>query len=197
MSGRILIVTSLAALLSVAPALAGQSSQQPVYKPPSGQSGQSQGETNKGGMSATQPGEAVDETKKIQQNTQSVPSTNEQTEQQQSGNVDQTKKIQQGQQSDQMTTGSTSKVTEVPAEKKTVIREKIVTNDVERIQRNNLHVNLSVGVIVPTTIKLRPLPSDVVEVVPAYKGYLYFVLDDGTIVIVEPGTMQIAAVLSA
>jgi hypothetical protein len=52
---------------------------------------------------------------------------------------------------------------------------------------------IGVGAVIPAaTIELHPLPSDIVALVPAYEGYLYFVLDDGTILIVEPETLEVA-----
>jgi hypothetical protein len=43
-------------------------------------------------------------------------------------------------------------------------------------------------------VRLQTLPSDVVEVVPQYRGYSFFVVHD-EIVIVEPSTYQIVTVL--
>jgi len=70
----------------------------------------------------------------------------------------------------------------------------------ESISRLNVHsvtnVNfaLSVGTVVPRDIRLQTLPADVVEVVPQYRGYSFFVVRD-EIVIVEPSTYKIVAVL--
>jgi hypothetical protein len=143
-------------------------------------------------------------TKKIQQNTQSDQSTGQTTKQNQQATGEsgqKTKKIQQGQKtegSEQTTTGATGKIsTEIPAKERTVIREKLVSSNVTRIDRSKINFNITVGVVVPRTIELLPLPVEVVELVPAYEGYLYFVLADGTIVIVEPGSLQIVTVLTA
>lgn len=54
---------------------------------------------------------------------------------------------------------------------------------------------VNVGVAVPRTVTLLPLPPRVIEIVPAYSGYEYFVLADGRIVIVEPGTLKIVYIL--
>ncbi|WP_084465816.1 MULTISPECIES: DUF1236 domain-containing protein [unclassified Aminobacter] len=48
---------------------------------------------------------------------------------------------------------------------------------------------------VPRTIELRPLPPRIVEIVPAYEGYEFFLLPDGRIVIVEPDTPKVVYVL--
>lgn len=58
----------------------------------------------------------------------------------------------------------------------------------------NVTFSLSVGTVVPRDIRLQPLPAEVVEIVPQYRGY-NFVLVKDEIVIVEPSTYKIVAVL--
>ncbi|WP_349645137.1 DUF1236 domain-containing protein [Bradyrhizobium sp. Leo121] len=58
----------------------------------------------------------------------------------------------------------------------------------------NVNFSLSVGTAVPRDVRLQPLPTEVVEVVPQYRGY-NFVLVKDEIVIVEPSSYQIVAVL--
>ena len=58
----------------------------------------------------------------------------------------------------------------------------------------NVNFSLSVGTIVPRDIRLQPLPAEVVEIVPQYRGY-NFVLVKDEIVIVEPSSYKIVAVL--
>ncbi|MGO4833438.1 DUF1236 domain-containing protein [Rhizobiaceae sp. 2RAB30] len=57
--------------------------------------------------------------------------------------------------------------------------------------------DVTVGTAVPKTIEVHRLPPRIVEVVPAYEDYMYFVLADGRIVIVDPNTLDIAYVPSA
>ena len=59
---------------------------------------------------------------------------------------------------------------------------------------NNVNFSLSVGTAVPRDIRLQTLPADVVEIVPQYRGYSFFVVRD-EIVIVAPSTYQIVTVL--
>jgi hypothetical protein len=59
---------------------------------------------------------------------------------------------------------------------------------------NNVNFSLSVGTAVPRDVRLQPLPAEVVEVVPQYRGY-NFVLVKDEIVIVEPSSYQIVAVV--
>jgi hypothetical protein len=58
----------------------------------------------------------------------------------------------------------------------------------------NVNFSLSVGTVVPRDVRLQPLPTDVVEIVPQYRGY-NFVLVKDEIVIVEPSSDKIVAVL--
>lgn len=58
--------------------------------------------------------------------------------------------------------------------------------------RVNFAVN--VGVAVPTSVRLAPLPDTIVSIVPQYRGYNYFVTEQ-QIVIVEPASHRIVEVL--
>jgi hypothetical protein len=59
---------------------------------------------------------------------------------------------------------------------------------------NNVNFSLSVGTVVPRDVRFQPLPADVVEVLPQYRGHNFFVARDD-IVIVEPSTYKIVDVL--
>ena len=58
----------------------------------------------------------------------------------------------------------------------------------------NVNFSLSVGTAIPRDVRLQTLPTEVVEVVPQYRGYSFFVVRD-EIVIVEPSTYKIVTVL--
>jgi hypothetical protein len=59
----------------------------------------------------------------------------------------------------------------------------------------DIDIEINVGVKVPTTIELHRLPPRVVEIVPAYRSYVFFVLADGRIVIVNPDTLVIVTTI--
>jgi hypothetical protein len=59
---------------------------------------------------------------------------------------------------------------------------------------NNVNFSLSVGTAVPRDVRFQPLPAEVVEILPQYRGYNFFVVRDD-IVIVEPSTYKIVDVL--
>jgi hypothetical protein len=80
----------------------------------------------------------------------------------------------------------------ISVEQKTEIRNVIVENRVETVKPS---FSVSVGVSVPKTVKLHPLPPKVVEIVPAYRSYQYFLLADNRIVIVDPSSFEIVYIL--
>ncbi len=59
---------------------------------------------------------------------------------------------------------------------------------------NNVKFSLTVGATVPRDVRLQTVPADVVDIVPQYRGYSFFVVRD-EIVIVNPSTYQIVTVL--
>src|SRR5262249_20114970 len=60
----------------------------------------------------------------------------------------------------------------------------------------NVNFNVAVGTRVPRTVAFHPLPATVVEVVPEYRGFLYFVVDE-RIVIVDPESYEIVTIITA
>lgn len=81
------------------------------------------------------------------------------------------------------------------AEKRTTIHQSITREHVTPVRDVNFQVN--VGVEVPRTVDLRPLPPSVIEVVPQYRGYRFFVLGDGRIVIVQPSDYKIVTIIAS
>lgn len=59
---------------------------------------------------------------------------------------------------------------------------------------NNVNFSLSVGIAVPSNVRLQTLPPDVISIVPQYRGYSFFVVRD-EVVIVDPSTYKIVTVL--
>lgn len=84
---------------------------------------------------------------------------------------------------------------DITAEQRTEIRQVIQSADVEPV--DDIDFDLSVGIAVPSTIELYPLPPRIVEIVPVYEGYRYFILADGRIIIVEPDTLHIVYIIEA
>jgi hypothetical protein len=83
----------------------------------------------------------------------------------------------------------------ITAQQQTNVRQVMLTEKSTPV--TNVTFAISLGVSVPSTIVLRPVPLRIVEYVPEYQNYLFFVLADGRIVIVEPGSMMIVLILTA
>jgi hypothetical protein len=92
---------------------------------------------------------------------------------------------------DQKSPSAGAKV-QLSQEQRTRIHSTIIKARPNRV--TNVNFNISVGVRVPRTVRLVALPPTIIEIVPEYRGYLYFVFED-EIVIVEPSTMEIVAVI--
>ncbi len=60
----------------------------------------------------------------------------------------------------------------------------------------NVNFAISVGTRVPRDIGFRPLPAEIVTIYPEWRGYEFFLVRD-EIVVVDPRTLEIVAVLEA
>jgi hypothetical protein len=101
-----------------------------------------------------------------------------------------TKEAQPGQQSEQ---AGRVQLTE---QQRMTVRERIRQGGlVEQARVNNVDFNIAVGARVPRErVRLVPLPLVIVEDVPAWRGYSFFVVRD-RMVIVEPETYAIVSVV--
>jgi hypothetical protein len=88
------------------------------------------------------------------------------------------------------TTASIDISTEQKTEIKTIIEE-------TRVEPARVDIDINVGVAVPTTVEFYPLPPRIVEIVPQYRGYEYFILADGRIIIVEPASHEVVYIIVA
>lgn len=61
---------------------------------------------------------------------------------------------------------------------------------------NNINFAISVGTRVPREVGFHPLPADIVTIYPDWRGYEFFLARD-QIVVVDPRTLEIVAVLNA
>jgi hypothetical protein len=86
----------------------------------------------------------------------------------------------------------TSKNVSLTTEQKTTIRQKVLTSSAPRV--TNVDFDIKIGVAVPRTVRVAPLPATIIEIEPEWRGYMYFVSGD-QIIVVEPGTLHIVAVL--
>lgn len=77
-------------------------------------------------------------------------------------------------------------------EQRTTLRQEVLTTSAPRV--NDINFSVSVGTVVPRTVRVVEVPQAIVRIRPAWKGYRYFVYND-EIVIVEPRSLKIVAVL--
>jgi hypothetical protein len=86
----------------------------------------------------------------------------------------------------------TSSNVSLTTEQKTTIRTTVLTSSAPRV--TNVNFDIKIGTVVPRTVRVAPLPVTLIEIQPAWRGYMYFVYND-EIIVVEPGTLRIMAVL--
>ena len=86
---------------------------------------------------------------------------------------------------------------ELSTEQRTEVRQTILqSGNVPRVSRSEVNINISVGTVVPRSVRLVSIPERIVVIRPAWRGFLYFVVED-EIIVVEPGSLKIVAVISA
>lgn len=57
-----------------------------------------------------------------------------------------------------------------------------------------MNFNISVGAVVPTTVRFHPLPLRIVEIYPEWRGY-DFIFVNGRYIIVRPRTHEIVYII--
>lgn len=93
------------------------------------------------------------------------------------------------------TQAKTDANTNITVQQRTEIRQTIVkSKSAPRV--NNVNFNISVGTVVPRSVRVAALPPRVVQIYPQWRGYRYFIVGD-EIIIVEPNTLEIVFVLPA
>jgi hypothetical protein len=82
----------------------------------------------------------------------------------------------------------------ITAEKKTIIRERVVTRAPKRYKRADIDFNLSIGTSIPRSYVFYDLPPVFLEIVPDYQGYDYIVVGD-VLLIIDPDTREIVDII--
>jgi ubiquitin len=92
------------------------------------------------------------------------------------------------------TTGNaaTSATAAPPAEKRTQIVSAIRSEKIQ--ETTNVNFNISVGAVVPTSVRFHPLPPRIVEIYPEWRGY-EVILVSGRYIIVRPQTHEIVYII--
>jgi Protein of unknown function (DUF1236) len=93
------------------------------------------------------------------------------------------------------TVGQAGGAAKLSSDQRTKITTIIRNEHVQAV--NNVDFAISVGTRVPhERISLRPLPTEVITVYPEWRGYEFFLVRD-EIIVVDPNTYEIVAVLNA
>jgi hypothetical protein len=87
----------------------------------------------------------------------------------------------------------TSRNVSLTTEQKSTIRSKVLTNAAPRLE-GSADFDVKIGAVVPRTVRVSPVPQTIIEIEPAWRGFMYFVRGN-EIVIVDPRTLAIVAVL--
>jgi len=83
---------------------------------------------------------------------------------------------------------------QVTAQQREQIHERFAHVRTHRIDRASF--SIAVGIEVPRSVIVVPLPLEIVEVVPEYRGYYYVMVGD-EILIVDPSSLLIVAIIPA
>ena len=84
-------------------------------------------------------------------------------------------------------------VANVTSEQKTRVKTVFSRHHVEPAR--NLNVSVNVGVALPRSVHLYPIPEEIVVIVPDYRGYNYIMLDDDRVAIVDPDTFEVVDII--
>jgi hypothetical protein len=169
---------------------------------PKGEQGKSfsQEERNK-----SQPGKEEQRGAQIQQQERGaqdrdragVNGTQERTQERMGQDQDRGKAFQgQAQQNGGVTTGRSGRTSvQLSEDQRTKIKD-IIVRDRNVARANNANFSVSVGAKVPREVHVTVLPPEVVRIVPEYRGYDYVLIGD-QLLIIDPDTMEIVAILPA
>jgi hypothetical protein len=86
--------------------------------------------------------------------------------------------------------------TRLSSDQRTRIHERLFAEGGRGHRLGHVDFALREGVRIPHSVHLYPLPEDIVSIVPAYRDYEYILVGDN-IVIVDPDTYEIVAVIPA
>jgi hypothetical protein len=92
------------------------------------------------------------------------------------------------------TTGQAAAGGKLSTEQRTKITTVIKSQNVR--PATNVNFSISVGTRVPRNVGFHPLPAEIVTIYPDWRGYEFFLVSD-QIVVVNPRTLEIVAVIDA
>jgi len=205
---QILIKSILAVTLGTVPGLVYAQSEMLKKKPPE------QSEGQRGGQPGTEKGQGGESGRPMEENGGAGQRMEHEGQQRRSNPQSEENRNEQGGEQKQPGTGGENKqpsekqgeenrggTSEHHAERGHVSEEQ--RSELKRAFRENhvepahgLNFSVDIGARVPREVHLYRLPPRIVEIVPAYEGYMYFELADGRIAIVDPGTLEIVLIIA-
>jgi uncharacterized protein DUF1236 len=102
----------------------------------------------------------------------------------------------QSQQGGGITTGQSSRTSVQLSEEQRVKIKDVIVRDRNVARVNSVNFSVSVGAKVPRDVHITVLPPEVVRIVPQFRGYDYVLVGD-QLLIIDPDTMEIVAILPA
>lgn len=200
---QVLIKSSLALALGIVPGLATAQTEM-QKKPPEQSGGQGGGEYGKGGaqeQGTEGGGQKMDQNGGQPMEKPSMKSEGKETKKPKAQPEDQNNE-QGGQQGEKTkkpseeqggSTGQRAVKGHVTDEQRGELRRALREEHVAPAP--NINFSVGVGARIPREVHLYRLPPRIVEIVPGYEGYEYFMLAGDRIVIVDPETLEIVMVI--
>jgi hypothetical protein len=197
---RILIKTTFALALGIAPGIAFAQAEMPKKKMPEqseGQSGGGAGNHQNGGQGAAapnaeQPGGQMPEKPRMKSEGNTNKMQPEGQGSDQGAGQGEMKKHSQEQNGQQQKHGDKS--ARVNDEQRGELRRMLRGTHVQPAP--NIDFSVDVGARIPRSVHLYRLPPRIVDIVPGYQGYMYFLLADGRIAIVDPNSLEIIFIVA-
>jgi hypothetical protein len=94
-------------------------------------------------------------------------------------------------------TASSQTNVQLSREQRTKIHETVIKqSNAPRLSRNDVKFSVTVGTVIPRSVHVATLPSAVIEIHPQWRGYEYVLVGD-EIVILEPSSLRIVAIIAA
>jgi uncharacterized protein DUF1236 len=147
-------------------------------------------------MNAEQQKGATDSKSTTTQTGQSAPQKGQTTTQSQTGQstTQSGQSTQSGTSVQSQTTGQAGAAARLSTEQRTQITTVIRNQHVQPLQ--NVNFSIAVGTRVPRDVRFHPLPREVISIYPEWRGY-EFVLVNNQILVIDPRTFEIVAILDA
>jgi len=90
--------------------------------------------------------------------------------------------------------GAASTSASLTTEQRSKITASLKQQNAPRLSK--VSFNIAIGTAIPRDVRLAPLPATVIDVYPVWRGYEYVMVED-EILIIDPATMRIVAVIEA